>query len=240
MLWLLGPILLGVGAVIAAELFCDEESSPPPPKRNIWDGVEDALVIGFYGPASAGKSSAIRALFGIDVKNIHPTPGSTRDVSVWDVSDTWDEDYEIYVADVPGLQDIDYTSIQKAWDFAGSVDIFVFVVNANGGVTDSVLQDLNRIRHQCRPVLVVLNKRDTIQLSQADELFRHQCATSGMDSSDFIPVAFDPHPIIAQGPMNIGKVHEWLTNVIKKQGDELLHMKHNAANPAPGWRCCGC
>ena len=219
-LWIPAAGLLGgaLGYLIGNLL----DSGPANSSRCVSRKYLDKLVVAFYGAASSGKSSGVKTLFGLDVKQIHPIPGTTDKVYVWRLPSG------ISVADTPGLQDIDEDFVLKAKSFIDDVDIFVYLVNSNGGINEKVQADLNLLKAVSRPLLVVLNKIDTIHPGHRQEFFEHQLVSAGVESENMIPVAFDPMPAISARPINVEAVRAWIDSTVKGVGQDLLKQKKKA------------
>src|SRR5688572_15637614 len=78
--------------------------------KSAWEASEVALrdalgrnlTVAFLGSASAGKDSAIRALFGIDFGDVSPIPGSTDRIKVAPL----DPEGRVLIVNAPGFGDI--------------------------------------------------------------------------------------------------------------------------------------
>lgn len=221
MLWLPLAAIAAGGIYLVGRLFSSNNDAPSPPPRRVSRELSDRLVIAFYGAASAGKSSGVKALFDVEVGSIHPIPGTTTEVSWWHLNG------HLSVADVPGLQDINEALVQKALDFMDNADILVYVINSNGGITEKVMEDLEHMKTLGRPLLVTLNKIDTIEASQRDEFFFHQSGVAGVPRQDMYPVAFDPLPQISHEPINIVPIKEWIHRTLQNRGEDLLTAKQS-------------
>jgi predicted GTPase len=220
MIWIPGVALLGgaLGYVVGKLL----ESDPAASSRWVSRKYRDKLMVAFYGAASSGKSSAVKTLFGLDVNHIHPIPGTTDQVYVWRLPSG------ISIADTPGLQDIDEGFVLKAKSFIDDVDIFVYLINANGGINEKVQADLNLLKAVKRPFLAVLNKIDTIHPGHRQEFFEHQLVASGVPRENMMLAAFDPIPSISPHPINVEAVRAWIGQTVKGKGEDLLREKRTA------------
>ncbi len=189
-----------------------------------WADVEDQLnknlVIAFLGTAASGKTSAIKALFEVDLGNIHPIPGSTRKVIVFAISDN------VFIVDAPGFGDIHQEIAQKAKDICEGVDVFVYLLNAEGGYKQQEKEDYQRLVALNRDVLVVVNKIDLLRAHQKEEFLEDQRNKMGVPISNFIAVAFDPLPQISESPIDVDKVREWLQKTLDAKGKDLLFAKY--------------
>lgn len=219
MIWMI-PIIIWtlVGGAIGAGIgfLVDAIVNKP---RQITSKYRNKIIIAFYGPANAGKSSGVKALFGINPGSIHPIPGTTKEVSVWTLPDG------LSIADTPGLQDINDDLVAKAKRFIDDTDIFIYIINSNGGITEKVQADLELIKAVGRPLLVVLNKIDTIEKSKRKEFVEHQFKVAVVNKDSFLPVAFDPLPQISRKPINVELVQKWINKTLIEKGETLLREK---------------
>lgn len=212
-------LLLVVGGWLLKKLLKSLDSEP----RHVDEQYRHGLVLAFFGPASSGKSTAVKCLFGVNPGRIHPIPGTTRDVQVWRAPGA------LLVADTPGTQDTSDERVQKTRRFMDNVDIFVYVVNANGGIGSRVAGELEVFRAVGRPLLVVLNKIDTIPDGhKRNEFINHQRSVAGVPATDFIVSAFDPLPAISREPMNVKAVRNWIQKTVRDEGEDLLKQKARA------------
>jgi GTPase len=189
-----------------------------------WDAVKDQLdkqlVLAFLGTASSGKTSGIKALFNVDLGNIHPIPGSTTKVIVFKVADNF------FVADAPGFGDIRTDVSQKAKDLCDDVDIFVYIINSEGGYKEQEREDYHRLVALNRQVLVVLNKIDLIRPHQRDEFIEDQRKKMGVAPGNFVPAAFDPLPQISETSINVDAVQDWIQGILESKAKDLLFAKY--------------
>ena len=160
-------------------------------------------------------------MFGINPGSIHPIPGTTKEVGIWTLPDG------LSIADTPGLQDINDVNVTKAKKFIDNTDVFIYVINSNGGITEKVRGDLELLKAIGRPLLVVLNKIDTIEKNKCKEFVEHQFRVAGVYRESFLAVAFDPLPQISQKPINVELVQEWISKTLKEKGELLLKKKGN-------------
>lgn len=188
-----------------------------------WDSVNEQLkrklVIAFLGTASSGKTSGIKALFNIDFGYIHPIPGSTTEVKVVEIQDN------VYLVDAPGFGDINQKVSQKAKEACELVDIFVYVINSEGGYKTQEKDDYTRIVSLGKEVLVVMNKIDLLRDHQREHFLEDQRTKMGVKPENYIPVAFDPLPQISEHPINIKAVQEWIQAKLEIAGKDLLFAK---------------
>lgn len=212
-------IIIIIGALLLAGGLISTIADTP---RRVSRKFKNRIVISFYGPASAGKSSGIKALYNINPESIHPIPGTTKEVDVWELPNG------LSVADTPGLQDTNEKLVAKAKRFIDDTDVFIYIINSNGGITEKVQADLELLKAIGRPLLVVLNKIDTIEKSKVDEFIAHQFRVAGVSQDNFLSVAFDPLPEISKIPINVKSVKLWIDKILKEKRGELLEEKSNA------------
>lgn len=215
MIWIVIPPVVALSVYLARKLIKSIAKKP----RLISQKYRNSIIVSFYGSANAGKSSGVKALFGIDPGSIHPIPGTTKEVGIWTFPDG------LSIADTPGLQDINDVNVAKAKMFIDNTDVFIYVINSNGGITEKVRADLELLKAIGRPLLVVLNKIDTIEKNKCKEFVEHQFRVAGVSRESFLAVAFDPLHQISQKPINIKLVREWISKTVKEKGATLLKEK---------------
>ena len=187
--------------------------------------MAERLTLAFLGSASAGKDAAIRALFGVDFGQIDPIPGSTAELRVVDLAG----DGRFLVVNAPGFGDVRQEVDSVARKVLKSLDLVVYVVNAEGGATIDEKKDLADIRARGdgnQPTLVCLNKIDLIREHQREEFVDATLAQLGVTRAEAIECAFDPHPALADRPIGLDRVVEWIDGALRERGKELLFAKH--------------
>jgi len=186
------------------------------------EALSQRLTLAFLGSASSGKDSAIRALFGIDFGEISPIPGSTQELRVAPL----DPEGRILLVNAPGFGDVraEVDAVgRKALD---SLDIVVYVVNAEGGATIDEKRDLERIRQRGRPVLVCLNKIDLIRPHEREAFVAATLEQLGVERKDAVVCAFDPLPQLSETPIGLDAVVTWVHHQLSSAGKDLLFAKH--------------
>lgn len=186
------------------------------------EALQKTLAVAFLGSASAGKDSAIRALFGIDFGEVDPIPGSTKEVRVAAV----DPERRLLVVNAPGFGDVREEVDQRARAVLDRLDIAIYVVNCDGGATIDERRDLDRIRALGRPTLVCLNKIDLIRPHQREAFIDATLRQLGVDQNDAVITAFDPLPALADEPIGVKAVVEWIHGHLEKNGKSLLFAKN--------------
>ena len=117
------------------------------------------VTVGVVGSPSCGKDAAIKAIFGIDSGNIDPIAGSTSTVAITRLPGAT----ALYVVNTPGLGDVVESVTEAARQVMDLIDVYVYVVNAQGGVQTREKEDYDAVVASERPVLAVVNKVDTLR-----------------------------------------------------------------------------
>jgi tRNA U34 5-carboxymethylaminomethyl modifying GTPase MnmE/TrmE len=197
---------------------------PPPEKRvemvvevaRLRQVVKRRVTIGVVGSPSSGKDSAIKALFGIDTGNISPVAGSTREVSIQRLPGAT----ALFVVNTPGMGDVVEAVTEEARQVLDHIDLYLYVVNAEGGVQAREKADQGRCVATGKPVLTVVNKVDVLRPRDKDRYLEDARAKLGVEPQNFAAVAFDPLPQLAPGPINLGFVHDWLRTQLEALGKD--------------------
>ena len=190
------------------------------------------ITVGLVGSPSTGKDAAIRALFGIDSGNISPVAGSTKTVNIQRVPGAT----ALYVVNTPGLGDVVQSVTDEAKQVLAHIDVYLYVVNAEGGVQARELADYRACRASGKPVLALVNKIDLLRPADKERYLADARAKLSAPEADFLPVAFDPMPELAPGPIGLAEVRSWLVRVLDglgKDTSELPELPGPAAPPAP-------
>lgn len=172
------------------------------------------VTIGVVGSPSSGKDAAINAIFGIDTGNVDPVAGSTREVSIQRIPGTT----ATYVVNTPGMGDIVESVTEQARQVLDHIDLFVYVVNAQGGVQAREKADYTACVRSGRPVLAVINKVDTIKPADRDRYLADARTKLGAPAEDFLAAAFDPLPQLSPEPIGLDAVHAWLRSRLLQAG----------------------
>lgn len=201
----------------------------PPPEKLVEMVVEVArlrqvvkrrVTIGVVGSPSSGKDSAIKALFGIDSGNISPVAGSTKEVSIQRIPGAT----ALFVVNTPGLGDVVEAVTEEARQVLNHIDLYLYVVNAEGGVQAREKADHAHCVATGKPVMALVNKVDVLRARDRDRYLQDARAKLGVAEEDFAAVAFDPLPQLSPGPINLEMVHAWLRRKLVESGkdpDEL-------------------
>ncbi len=188
------------------------------------------VTIGIVGSPSSGKDAAINALFGIDTGNVDPVAGSTREVAIQRIPGTT----ATYVVNTPGLGDIVESVTEEARQVLDHIDLFLYVVNAQGGVQAREKADYTACVRTGRPVLAVINKIDTIKPADQERYLTDARNKLGAPPEDFLAAAFDPLPQLAEAPIGLGGVRAWLRRRLLQAGkaESELGFTVESANEA--------
>lgn len=178
------------------------------------------VTIGIVGSPSSGKDAGIKALFGVDTGNISPIAGSTKEVAIQRAPGAT----ALYLVNTPGMGDIVERVTEEARQVLDHIDVYVYVVNAEGGVQAREKADYDLCRASGKPVLALINKVDVLRPRDKEKYLADARAKLGAPEQDFMPVAFDPLPELAPGPIGLEPVHSWLRDRLVELGkdpDEL-------------------
>ncbi|MBT4027876.1 MAG: hypothetical protein HOE66_00495, partial [Planctomycetes bacterium] len=181
----------------------------------------EKLVLGFVGTVSSGKSTAITKLFGIDVGDIDPLPGSTKKTKFF----RHPELDNVIVGDLPGLGDVNAEVSEIAQDALKDLDLIVNVVNADGGIGDQEMENLRLIQKTEKPFVVCLNKIDLINPEEWDELRKDTASQLSLELDSVLLTAFDPDNADPGEMIGVGELNCWTIETLKEKGKHLLYLK---------------
>lgn len=174
------------------------------------------VTVGVVGSPSTGKDAAIRALFGVETGNISPIAGSTKEVTIQRLPGAT----ALYVVNTPGMGDVVAGVTEAARQVLDHIDVYLYLVNAEGGVQARELADYRRCVATGKPVLAIINKVDVLRPRDRDAYLADARAKLGAPEDDFVAVAFDPLPQLSPGPINRDAVREWLIRHLVEQGKD--------------------
>ena len=192
--------------------------------------VRHRITVGLVGSPSSGKDSALRALFGIDTGGIHPIAGSTREVTIHRLP----EATALYVVNTPGLGDVMERVSEEARQVLDHIDLYLYLVNAQGGVQAREKADWDRVAATGRPALVVVNKVDTLR-ERDRERFLQDCRDKlGVAEDRLVGAAMDPLPQLSPFPLGVREVHAWLSTRLAELGKDPAELPVPASVSPPG------
>lgn len=189
------------------------------------------VTVGVVGSPSSGKDAAIKAIFGIDSGNIDPVAGSTKSVAITKLPGAT----ALYVVNTPGMGDVVEAVTEEAKQVLHHIDVFVYVVNAQGGVQARELADWTACCARGRPCLAVVNKIDTLRERDRERYLLDARGKLNAPEVDFLAAAFDPLPQLSEHPIGLAEVRAWLEDRLAglgKDTGELPWRNPGATAPA--------
>jgi GTP-binding protein EngB required for normal cell division len=183
--------------------------------------VKYRYVIALVGPPSVGKDAAIKAIFGFDTGNVNPIAGSTKSVAVYEVPG----DHGIEVVNTPGVGDVRGDLTDETRGILDQADLFLFMVNAQGGVRQRERDEFAQVKRRRRPVLVVMNKVDTLKEADRPRMLADSAEKLGLPAEDVVGAAFDPLPQLADAPIGVDGVHAWLVKRLEAEGRDATGLQ---------------
>ncbi len=191
--------------------------------------VRHRVTIGIVGSPSTGKDAGIKALFGIDTGNVSPIAGSTREVSIQQVPGAT----ALFLVNTPGMGDVVERVTEEARQILDHIDVYLYVVNAEGGVQAREKADYDRCRSSGKPVLALVNKVDVLRPRDVDRFLEDTRKKLDAPPEHFTPVAFDPLPELAPGPLHLEAVHAWLRDRLAELGKDPQELPPLPTRPPP-------
>ena len=166
-------------------------------------------------------------MFGIDSGNIDPVAGSTREVTITRLPGA----VALFLVNTPGMGDVLEAVTAEARQILDHVDLFVYVLNAQGGVQAREKSDVDAIVARGRPVLVTVNKVDTIREEDRGRYVEDAQRRLGVPAEDFLAVAFDPLPQLASAPLGVADVRDWLADHLEALGKDRAEVPWRSGSP---------
>lgn len=151
-------------------------------------------VVAIVGRPNVGKSTLFNALAGEKISIVKDTPGVTRDRIYADV--TW-LDKTFTMIDTGGIEpdssDIILSQMREQAQIAiDTADVIIFITDVHQGLVDSDAKVADMLRRSGKPVVLVVNKVDSIQKFM-------------MDVYEFYNLGIgEPIPISAANRMGLG------------------------------------
>jgi GTP-binding protein EngB required for normal cell division len=164
------------------------------------EALQGRMTVAIVGPPSSGKDSALRALFGIDTGNIDPVAGATREAGVHKLSE------RLFVLNTPGHGDVDDGLSEETQMYLDHADLYLVVLNAEGGLQAPDRALLDTVQARSRPTLVALNKVDLLREGELPRMLAH--VRERAPGLLVIPASFDPY--LAPEPLGVDEVWQWL------------------------------
>ncbi len=178
------------------------------------------VTIGVVGSPSTGKDAAIKALFGLDTGNVSPIAGSTKEVAIQRAPGST----ALYLVNTPGMGDVVERVTEEARQVLDHIDVYVYLINAEGGVQAREKADYARCVASGKPVLAVVNKIDVLRPRDKDKFLADARQKLGAAEDDFVAAAFDPLPQLSPTPINREQVRDWLVKQLVLLGKDPAEL----------------
>jgi GTPase Era involved in 16S rRNA processing len=131
----------------------------------------------------------------------------------------------LYVVNTPGLGDVIEAVTEEARQVLDLVDVYIYVVNAQGGVQTREKTDYDDVVSRGRPVLAVINKVDTLRERDRDRYLADARVKLDAPEDAFLAAAFDPLPALSESPIGIEPIREWLRGQLRLLGKDENELK---------------
>ena len=130
--------------------------------------IRDGFTCALCGKPNVGKSSLLNAILDEERAIVTEIEGTTRDV----VTERIDiGGYIMNIADTAGLREsndtVEKIGIKKSYEYMNSVDLVLYMVDINNGITNDEKEEIKSLTNDC---IVVLNKDDKGALFEDENL----------------------------------------------------------------------
>ena len=186
------------------------------------------ITVGVVGSPSSGKDAALASVFGIDTGNVDPVAGSTTKVEITRLPGA----AALYLVNTPGLGDVVEDVTEEARQVLDHIDLYLYVVNAQGGVQAREKADHAACVATGRPVLSIINKIDTLRPDDRQRYLDDARAKLGAEEGDFVATAFDPLPQLADAPIGVDDVRRWIEERLGELGKDRAELPWERVGPA--------
>ncbi len=126
---------------------------------------EEPVKIAILGRPNVGKSTLINRLLGYERMIVSEIPGTTRDCV--DVLLTLSDGRKYLLIDTPGIrrrtkidERAEKFSVDKALDTIKKVEVVLFIVTAEEGITNQDQRLLRQVQKHCKACILLINKWD--------------------------------------------------------------------------------
>ncbi|MDG1484482.1 MAG: 50S ribosome-binding GTPase [Myxococcota bacterium] len=182
--------------------------------------VRHRVTVGVVGSPSCGKDAAIRAIFGVDSGNIDPIAGSTKTVAITRLPDAT----ALYVVNTPGMGDVIASVTEEARQVFDHIDVYLYLINAQGGVQERELSDWQKCQATGRPVAAIVNKIDTLLPADRQRYLDDARSKLSAPEEDFFAGAFDPLPQLSEEPIGLEAVRGWIADRLVGLGKDPAEL----------------
>jgi GTP-binding protein EngB required for normal cell division len=186
------------------------------------------VTVGIVGSPSSGKDAALGAIFGLSTGNVDPVAGSTRQVEIRRLPGST----ALFVVNTPGMGDVIEAVTEEARQVLDHIDVYVYLVNAQGGVQAREKADYEACRRRGRPVLAVVNKVDTLRPDDRDRFLEDCRQKLKVSAEDLLPAAFDPLPQLSETPIGVDAIRAWIERRLGELGKDREELPWNHLSPA--------
>jgi hypothetical protein len=191
--------------------------------------IRHRVTVGIVGSPSSGKDAALAAIFGFETGNVDPVAGSTKEVEIRRLPAST----ALWVVNTPGMGDVIESVTEEAREVLDHIDVYLYLVNAQGGVQARELADYAACRQRRRPVLVVVNKVDTLRPDDRERFVEDCRRKLGVDAQDLVAAAFDPLPQLAETPIGVEAVRAWIEARLEGLGKDRAELPWVDQVPVP-------
>ncbi len=182
--------------------------------------VRHRVTVGVVGSPSCGKDAAIRAIFSVDSGNVDPIAGSTKTVAITRLPGAT----ALYVVNTPGMGDVVESVTEEARQVFDHIDVYLYVVNAQGGVQERELSDWQKCQATGRPVAAIVNKIDTLLPADRQRYLDDARGKLSAPEADFFSAAFDPLPQLSEEPIGLDEVRGWIADHLTELGKDPTEL----------------
>ncbi|MDQ3684287.1 MAG: dynamin family protein [Acidobacteriota bacterium] len=154
---------------------------------DILNGIDELFLLVIVGEFNSGKSSFINALFGVKTRVEGPVPVDDR-ITIMHYGDEEEERIinsfvserrvpieflrDIAIVDTPGTNSVVRQHQEITEDFIPRADLVLFITSIDRPLTESERQFLSYIQKWGKKIVIVLNKIDTKDEAEIEEVIR--------------------------------------------------------------------